>query len=73
MTIVRGSRRRWRSCASKRRASAATPAARLDRELLLEAFRSADFVLNHLAVGEDLGRASWSVAVRRVVNAHDIR
>jgi Fe-S-cluster containining protein len=31
----------------------------LDRELLLEAFRSADFALNHLAVGEDLA-AVWS-------------
>jgi len=33
----------------------------LDRDLLLEAFRSADFALNHLAVGEDLAGA-WSVA-----------
>jgi Fe-S-cluster containining protein len=32
----------------------------LDRELLLEAFRQADFALNHLAVGEDLAQA-WSV------------
>ena len=32
----------------------------LDRELLLEAFRQADFALNHLAVGEDLATA-WSV------------
>ena len=31
----------------------------LDRELLLEAFRSADFALNHLAVGEELA-AEWS-------------
>jgi Fe-S-cluster containining protein len=31
----------------------------LDADLLLEAFRSADFILNHLAVGEDLA-ASWS-------------
>lgn len=31
----------------------------LDRDLLLEAFRSADFALNHLAVGEDLATA-WS-------------
>ena len=31
----------------------------LERELLLEAFRSADFALNHLAVGEDLA-AVWS-------------
>jgi Fe-S-cluster containining protein len=31
----------------------------LDRDLLLEAFRSADFALNHLAVGEDLA-ARWS-------------
>jgi Fe-S-cluster containining protein len=36
-------------------------ARRLDRELLLEAFRSADFALNHLAVGEDLATA-WSNA-----------
>jgi hypothetical protein len=33
----------------------------LDRDLLLEAFRSADFALNHLAVGEDLA-AAWSKA-----------
>jgi hypothetical protein len=33
----------------------------LDADLLLEAFRSADFALNHLAVGEDLAEA-WSVA-----------
>jgi Fe-S-cluster containining protein len=32
----------------------------LDRALLLEAFRRADFVLNHLAVGEDLATA-WSM------------
>ncbi len=31
----------------------------LDRDLLLEAFRSTDFALNHLAVGEDLA-AVWS-------------
>jgi Fe-S-cluster containining protein len=31
----------------------------LDAELLLEAFRSADFALNHLAVGEDLADV-WS-------------
>ena len=31
----------------------------LDAGLLLEAFRSADFALNHLAVGEDLAEA-WS-------------
>ena len=33
----------------------------LDRDLLLEAFRSADFALNHLAAGEDLA-AVWSKA-----------
>lgn len=33
----------------------------LDRELLLEAFRAADFALNHLAIGEDLADA-WSAA-----------
>jgi hypothetical protein len=32
---------------------------RLDAGLLLEAFRSADFILNHLAVGEDLAH-NWS-------------
>jgi Fe-S-cluster containining protein len=32
---------------------------RLDAELLRNAFRSADFILNHLAVGEDLASA-WS-------------
>ena len=31
----------------------------LEGELLLEAFRGADFILNHLAVGEDLAR-NWS-------------
>src|SRR3954470_7115588 len=31
----------------------------LDADLLLEAFRTADFLLNHLAVGEDLAH-SWS-------------
>ena len=31
----------------------------LDDDLLLEAFRSADFILNHLAVGEDLAEG-WS-------------
>jgi hypothetical protein len=36
----------------------------LDRDLLLEAFRSADFALNHLAVGEDLA-AVWSRAEER--------
>ena len=35
----------------------------LDRALLLEAFRSADFALNHLAVGEELADA-WSDAER---------
>jgi Fe-S-cluster containining protein len=33
---------------------------RLDADLLREAFRQADFALNHLAVGEDLAHA-WSV------------
>jgi Fe-S-cluster containining protein len=33
----------------------------LDTDLLRDAFRSADFILNHLAVGEDLA-AAWSVA-----------
>jgi Fe-S-cluster containining protein len=33
---------------------------RLDDDLLREAIRSADFALNHLAVGEDLAKA-WSV------------
>jgi hypothetical protein len=31
----------------------------LDADLLREAFRQADFILNHLAVGEDLA-AAWS-------------
>ena len=35
----------------------------LDRDLLIEAFRSADFALNHLAVGEDLAE-TWSQAER---------
>jgi hypothetical protein len=34
---------------------------RLDEETLLEAFRSADFILNHLTVGEELASA-WSRA-----------
>jgi Fe-S-cluster containining protein len=34
---------------------------RLDADLLHQAFRRADFILNHLAVGEDLAEA-WSVA-----------
>lgn len=42
-----------RQCRDARRA--------LDAELLLEAFRGADFTLNHLAVGEDLASA-WSRA-----------
>jgi hypothetical protein len=33
----------------------------LDADLLLEAFRSADFALNHLAVGEDLAVVWGSV------------
>lgn len=36
----------------------------LDAALLLEAIRSADFTLNHLAVGEDLA-AIWSAAEQR--------
>jgi hypothetical protein len=32
---------------------------RLDADLLREAFRNADFLLNHLAIGEDLA-AAWS-------------
>jgi hypothetical protein len=31
----------------------------LDAALLLEAFRAADFILNHLAVGEELA-TQWS-------------
>jgi hypothetical protein len=33
----------------------------LDRDLLRDGFRNADFILNHLAVGEDLA-AAWSSA-----------
>ena len=33
----------------------------LDAAMLLQAFRSADFALNHLAVGEDLC-AAWGAA-----------
>ena len=33
----------------------------LDRDLLLEAFRATDFILNHLAVGEELAR-QWASA-----------
>jgi Fe-S-cluster containining protein len=36
---------------------------RLDDDLLVEAFRSADFMLNHLAVGDELAR-HWSEAER---------
>jgi len=35
----------------------------LDRNLLLEAFRRADFILNHLATGEELARG-WASAER---------
>jgi hypothetical protein len=35
----------------------------LDAALMLEAFRSADFSLNHLAAGEDLAQG-WAVAER---------
>lgn len=42
-----------RQCRNARRA--------LDKELLLEAFRGADYALNHLAVGEDLASV-WSRA-----------
>jgi hypothetical protein len=35
----------------------------LDADLLREAFRSADFILNHLAVGEDLAEGWSSVEV----------
>src|SRR6185436_1300836 len=36
---------------------------RLDAELLLEAIRRADYLLNHLAIGEELARA-WSAVER---------
>ena len=49
------------SCASKPPDSAAMRNGTLDADLLREAFRSADFILNHLAVGEELAEA-WSVA-----------
>jgi Fe-S-cluster containining protein len=39
----------------------------LDRDLLLEAFRSADFILNHLAVGEALAEA-WGQAEPRTTH-----
>jgi hypothetical protein len=60
MTIVRGleaalSVVRLESARQCRNAQRA-----LDADLLRDAFRSADFILNHLAVGEDLARA-WSV------------
>jgi hypothetical protein len=61
MTIVRGLEAALaivriesaRQCRDAKRA--------LDAELLHGAFRSADFILNHLAVGEDLAEA-WSAA-----------
>ena len=61
MTIVRGldaalSVVRVESARQCRHAARA-----LDAELLRDAFRSADFILNHLAVGEDLAEA-WSAA-----------
>lgn len=46
--------------ASRQCRNAAQP---LDEARLLEAFRSADFILNHLAVGEDLALA-WAEAER---------
>lgn len=61
LTIVRGLEAAValvRVEAARRCRDAARP---LDRALLLEAIRSADFALNHLAVGEDLA-AAWSRA-----------
>jgi hypothetical protein len=42
----------------------------LDEALLLEAFRSADFILNHLAVGEDLA-AGWATVEREADTGSD--
>jgi hypothetical protein len=39
----------------------------LDGDLLREAFRQADFALNHLAVGEDLA-GEWSRAEDQIPN-----
>jgi len=43
----------------------------LDADLLREAFRAADFLLNHLAVGEDLARR-WSLAERGTPSGNDV-
>jgi Fe-S-cluster containining protein len=40
---------------------------RMDAELLKQAFRAADFVLNHIAVGEDLAEA-WSEEEAQIPN-----
>ena len=53
--------RRWRWCGWRPRRQCRDAGRALDRELLLEAFRQADFSLNHLAVGEDLA-VEWSKA-----------
>ena len=60
-TIVRG----LEAAVALVRVEAARAMPRSDRarsiaDLLLEAFRPADFILNHLAVGEDLG-GRWGV------------
>jgi Fe-S-cluster containining protein len=59
LTIVRGldaALALVRVEAARRRGDAGR---RLDADLLCEAFRQADFILNHVAVGEDLA-AAWS-------------
>ena len=44
----------------------------LDADLLKEAIRSADFLLNHLAVGEDLA-AAWSAVEESGVRSQELR
>jgi hypothetical protein len=64
MTIVRGLEAALalvRTESSRQCRDARRP---LDRDLLLQAFRAADFALNHLAAGEELA-AAWSRAERR--------
>jgi hypothetical protein len=61
MTIVRGLEAALSVVRVESSRQCRTAARALDAELLRDAFRSADFILNHLAVAEDLA-AAWSAA-----------
>jgi hypothetical protein len=58
-TIVRGLEAAYDVALVEAARQCRDAARRLDADLLKEAFRRADFVLNHLAVGEDLAKV-WS-------------